>query len=220
MKKSVLFSIVLLVVLTASQSFYPQSKFEGKAVIETSGMGGAGTLNYFVKGKKIRFDVSSARGEANILFDQSEKKMYMIMPSMKMYMEFPMDMIEGNSAKDKMNDEMEKFEKTGVMKKINGYNCEKWTMKEDKGSTEAWMTRDLGSFIFFDSPMGKKSKSAWKEGIEESGYFPMKIIQKNKEGEDISTFEVKSIEKKKLEDSFFKVPEGYSQMKMPSGSGK
>ena len=107
--------------------------------------------------------------------------------------------------------------KTGETKTINGYECEQWIIKGDDNTSEAWMTKDLGSFIFFQSPMGGKEKPKWQEDIESSGYFPMLVIEKDSDGNETGRFEVKSIEKKSLDDSFFTVPDGYSQMKMPMG---
>lgn len=214
-----IFALVILFSLLAPR-LYSQAKFEGKVIIETSGLSGAGTLTYYVRGDQIRFDVRSARGEANVLFDKADKKVYMLMPAMKMYMEFPMDYMQDNSAKDDSEKEAVKFERTGQMKTINGYNCEKWTLQEENGSVEAWMTKDLGSFVFFDSPMGKKSSGSWQKDIEGTGYFPMLVIQKNNEGQEISKFNVLSVVKMNLYDSFFKVPDGYTQMNMPMGGGK
>jgi hypothetical protein len=68
--------------------------------------------------------------------------------------------------------------------------------------------------------MGDKSESTWQKDIEESGNFPMLVIQKNNEGDEISKFNVLSVVSMNLDDSFFKVPDGYSQMKMPIGGQK
>jgi hypothetical protein len=220
MKLSGFFFALILFLSFITPKAYSQSKFEGKVVIETSGIDGSGTLNYYIKGQNIRLDMNSARGEVNALFDRANKKVLMIMPAMKMYMEFPMDLMKDNSENENMDNETDKFEKTGEMKKINGYNCEKWIMKENNGSTEAWMTKDLGGFMFFDSPMGNKSESTWQKDIEESGNFPMLVIQKNNEGDEISKFNVLTVVSMNLDDSFFKVPDGYSQMKMPIGGQK
>ena len=197
---------------------FSQSTFEGKVVIETTDNGETNTLNYYSKGDMARFDVNSARGEANVIFDKKNKKMLMIMPSMKMYMEFPLDMelggdyLKGNDSDKKSNTD---FVKTGETKTINGYKCDKWVIKEDDKTSEAWMTKDLGGFIFFQSPMGKSEKQKWQEDIENSGYFPMLVIEKDSDGNETGRFEVKSVEKKSLDDSFFAVPAGYNQMKMP-----
>ena len=219
--KTIRFSLLVLVTfLFIAPKQFSQSTFEGKVVIEATNNGETSTLNYYVKGDKARFDVNSARGEANVIFDKKNKKMLMMIPAMKTYMEFPMDMdfsenYASGQSEESSNDK--NFVKTSETKTINGYKCEKWVIKDDKGTAEAWMTKDLGGFVFFNSPMGRKSKAKWQQDIENSGYFPMLIIQKDNDGNESNRFEVKSVEKKSLDDSFFSVPEGYNKMKFPMG---
>ena len=217
--KALRISLLALVTLFFfSPKDFSQSTFEGKVVIETTNDGQTHTLNYYAKGDMARFDVNSERGNANIIFDKKNKKMLMVMPTMKMYMEFPMDMDlgdnESNATEDKSKSD---FVKTSETKTINGYKCEKWVIKEGDKTSEAWMTKDLGGFVFFQSPMGHHQKQKWQEDIENSGYFPMLVVEKDSDGNETGKFEVKSVEKKSLDDSFFTVPEGYSQMKMPMG---
>ena len=217
--KALRISLLALVTLFFfSPKDFSQSTFEGKVVIETTNDGQTHTLNYYAKGDMARFDVNSERGNANIIFDKKNKKMLMVMPSMKMYMEFPMDMDlgdnESNTTEDKSKSD---FVKTSETKTINGYKCEKWVIKEGDKTSEAWMTKDLGGFVFFQSPMGHHQKQKWQEDIENSGYFPMLVVEKDSDGNETGRFEVKSVEKKSLDDSFFAVPAGYNQMKMPMG---
>jgi hypothetical protein len=212
-------SLVLVTLFFFSPKHFSQTTFEGKVVIETTNDGETNTLNYYSKGEMARFDVNSARGEANIIFDKEHKKMLMVMPTMKMYMEFPLDMELGEDNGNNTGDEKSNtdFVKTSETKTINGYKCEKWVIKDDGKTSEAWMTKDLGGFIFFQSPMGKQAKQKWQEDIENSGYFPMLVVEKDSDGKETGRFEVKSVEKKSLDDSFFAVPAGYNQMKMPMG---
>ena len=210
--------LVLVTLFFFSPKNFSQSTFEGKVVIETTNDGQTHTLNYYAKGDMARFDVNSERGNANIIFDKKNKKMLMVMPTMKMYMEFPMDMDlgdnESNATEDKSKSD---FVKTSETKTINGYKCEKWVIKEGDKTSEAWMTKDLGGFVFFQSPMGNHQKQKWQEDIENSGYFPMLVVEKDSDGNETGRFEVKSVEKKSLDNSFFTVPAGYNQMKMPMG---
>lgn len=210
MKKLKIFLTVVISALTLIPAVYSQATFEGELVIQTSGMGGNGNLNYFVKGNMIRVNMSTQRGEANMIVDNSQRKMYMILPSAKMYMEFPMGKIKSNN-----NESPIKIEKTNEKKNINGYNCVKWVLKGDNGNTEAWLTKELGRFTAINSPMGRKSHNVWENEIAESGEFPMLVIQKNNDGKETSRFEIKSVEKKKLNDSFFAVPQEYKKMDMP-----
>ena len=223
MKKIRFALMVLAAVLTTMPLISSQTKFEGKIVMQATGSsawgrgGGTSTLNYYVKGDKARIDMHSDRGDAGIIIDKPNKKMYMVMNAMKSYMEFPMDEKDNSGTKSEKN---EKIKKTGEIKKINGYNCEKWVITDDEGSSEAWLTKELGSFTAFSSPMGRQQKNSWQNEIEGSGEFPMLVIQKDKEGKETSRMEIKSVEKKSLDDSFFEVPAGYKEMNMPMGRQK
>jgi len=208
--------LALAALFLFSPKHYSQSTFEGKVVIEATDNGKTNELNYYAKGDLARMDISSARGNANIIFDKKNKKMLMVMPAMKMYMEFPLDKDFGGD-NGKHEKSKQDFVKTGETKTINGYKCEKWIIKEGDKTSDAWMTKDLGGFMFFQSPMGGHEKQKWQEDIEKSGYFPMLVVEKDSDGNETGRFEVKSVEKKSLDDSFFAVPVGYSQMKMPMG---
>ena len=63
---------------------------------------------------------------SRVIVDKPDKKMFMIMPAMKSYMEFLMGKMDNSEKSDASN---EKIKKTGEMKKINGYNCEKWILQ-------------------------------------------------------------------------------------------
>jgi Domain of unknown function (DUF4412) len=218
--------LVLVALFFIAPKQFSQSHFEGKIVLEISSGEGTNTVNYYTKGDKVRFEVNSQRGEADIIFDKKNNKMLMIMPAMKMYMEFPMNLVPNENYSTGKGDDSsgEKakidFVKTGETKNINGYNCEKWVIKDEKGSSEAWMTKDLGGIMFFESPMSRKSKPKWQQDLEDSGYFPMLVMQKDSDGKETKAFEVKSVEKQSLDDSFFSVPDGFNQMKMPVGGEK
>lgn len=212
--------MVLAAVLIVMPLISSKTKFEGKIVMQATGSGawghggGTSTLNYYVKGDKVRIDMHSARADASIIIDKPDEKMYMVMNAMKSYMEFPMKDMRNSGTESKNN---EKIKKTGEMKKINGYNSEKWIITDDNGTSEVWMTKELGSFTAFSSPMGKQPKSSWQNEIKGSDEFPMLVIQKDKSGKETSRMEIRSVEKQNLDDSFFAVPAGYKEFKMPMG---
>lgn len=217
MKKMRFILFVLTMVFISLTAANPQTKFEGKLVIEQKDNGVTSTVNYYVKGQRVRLDMNSESGEGSVIFDKAIKKMLMIMPSMKMYMELPFDSTWNYSSDE---DSVTDFIKTGKTKMINGYECEEWTVKEEGKTSEAWMTKQLGSIFFFGSSMGSKPKSKWEQEILGSGYFPMFAVQKDSNGNQTNSFRVKSIEKKNLEDSFFTVPADYKAMKMPASGQK
>lgn len=207
----------VIALLFTSINLQAQSQFEGKVTMKFTENNRSHTMDYFMKGNKIRMEMKEQGQAINIIFDRKEDKMIMLMPNQQMYMEYPYKNFMKEHKKDKMDGEKEVFKKTGEMKTINGYNCEKWIFNEDDGSQSvAWMTKELGSFTFFDNPMsGNSDKPEWQQEIEAAGYFPMLVINKDKNGNEQGTMEVTKIEKKNLDNSMFEPPADYKKMEMP-----
>ncbi len=216
-----LFSLLMLMVSLVSVKILAQSQFEGKVVMNVKSGDKDTDINMFVKGNKTLIQVSNEQ-KANVIMDSKAKTMTILMPEQKMYMEMDMNMMKGMTEKMKKNDEAEdngkmngKFDKTGETKDINGYECEKWVYTDDDGNkTEAWMTKELGNFMGFSNPMANDESSSWQKEIEGKGYFPMLAVH-YVDGEVESSMEVKSVDKKSLDESMFEVPAGFSKLNMP-----
>jgi len=115
LKKTTPFLLILLL-FTQAPNLVAQEKFEGKVVINVSGKEGANTMTYYVKNNKARFDMTTERGEAKMVFDRDNKKMIMMVSAMKMYMEFPTDVIDEQIKTNKKKDKTVDFTKTGETK--------------------------------------------------------------------------------------------------------
>lgn len=207
---SVFIITFLILPLTFLQA---QNKFEGKVVFQVEEDGNSETISYLVKGSKYRIEPQSNQGmgDATMLYDADKKVMYMLMDDQKMYMEMPID-IGKEIAKDEA-DEDSYFKNTGEVKNINGYDCEKFLFKDsDNSEGVAWMTKELGSFMFMGDPEDMESStSEWQKEIVAEGYFPM-LVQKL---DGTKVFEVLELKKMNLDDALFSIPSGYSKFDMP-----
>ena len=217
-----IYFLVVLFVASFAITSVAQTQFEGKVVMNVKS-GDKGTdIDLFVKGNKTLMQMMGEE-KANLIMDSKAKKMTILMPQQKMYMEMDMNMMKDISEKMKKNDKSEKaekmngdFNKTGETKEINGYECEKWVYTDDGGDkTEAWMTKELGNFMGFSNPMMNDEASSWQKKIEGQGYFPMLAIHYDDSGDVESSMEVKSVDKKSLDESMFEIPAGYSKFNMP-----
>ncbi len=198
-----------------------QSKFEGKVVFNFKDDNSSHDMTYFVKNNKFRIEVSEAGHDAAMIFSPEEKSMMMLMPEQKMYMEFPLDKLSKYNSDSKDKNDEGKITKTKETKVIKGYKCTKWVIDNPEGQSIAWMTDELGGFMFMKNPMMKdKEKPDWQKEIEAAGYFPMLVINNDKNGKEKSRLEVTDIEKKKLDSSLFSVPSGYNKFNMPMMNGK
>jgi hypothetical protein len=96
-----------------------------------------------------------------------------------------------------------------------GYAAEKWIIKSENNVTEAWVTDELGSFMFPENPMDKKNNIGdWANAKELIGKFPLQMIVKE-EGGETTTLNVTDIKKGDVTDDMFTVPDGYMKMDMP-----
>ena len=217
-----IFLITTLLIVSSFMNSFAQEKFEGKVVMNVKSGDKDTDVNFLVKGSKTIIQVTNEE-KANMIMDSKEKKMIILMPEQKMYMEMDMNMMKGLASKMGKSDQTEKsdkmagdFKMTGETKNINGYECEKWVYSgEDGDKTEAWMTKELGNFMGFSNPMMNDEATSWQKKIEGQGYFPMLAIHYDDSGEAESSMEVKSVEKKSLDASMFEVPAGYKKFSMP-----
>ena len=199
MKATKLIYALSLLLLTGIA--YSQSSFEGKVVFDLKEDGQQQTLNYFVKDKRFRMDMPEKGG--SILFDSRAFKMYVIMDEQKMYMEtsmMPMSTGTGGGS----------ISKTGETKNILGYECEKFlfTQKDMKG--EAWMTKELGAFMFFME--SQKEMPSWQSEVLDAGYFPLHVTQHDTRRNVTSVYDVKEVTPMELSDDLFEVPSSYKKI--------
>jgi len=117
-----------------------------------------------------------------------------------------------------------KITATNETKKIAGYNCTKYIVTVMGAKTEHWVSKDVKGYKEFRAATEKMEKKLKKSpsmrkigmsGISSKEGFPIRTVT------DMmgikSTTTLKSIQKKSLSKSLFKIPEGYKliEMKIP-----
>ena len=211
MKRRNILSLLIIPVLlfVFAQTGLSQDKFEGNVTFNAYDNGESHTIDYFVKGSKIRFDANEKGQQGQIVMDPAAKQFMIIMPQQKMYMVMQIPDTDMNSGNSEESDIASKFVKTGETKEILGYTAEKWTYQDGDTQGEAWMTNEIGGFQLFDNPM-QEDKPQWQKDIEDAGYFPLEVYENGNK-----VFEVTNIEKKSLDESMFEAPAGYQKMDMP-----
>jgi hypothetical protein len=212
MKLKIWIGSILFVIFFFSLTFlsYAQSNFEGEVTFKvTDDDGSTQTMNYFVKGDKIRFDTKEEGQGGQIIWDTATRQFMVVMPDQKMYMvmkapDSKMDIPESI-------DKNTKFTKTGETKKILGYTAEKFLYKDNEDQGEVWLTQELGSFKLFNNPMQKgENMPQWQKDFNAAGYFPLEVTENGKK-----VFEIIGINKKSLDASMFEAPSDYKKMEMP-----
>jgi hypothetical protein len=209
--------------------------FEGKVTMTMKSSKGSSSkeeplvLTYEIKDGMTRIDMPSSKSSKNggsgamiidtskqemtILADSGDKKIYFVRPMPK-----PQERVEENAKRNDVS-----FEKTGDTTTILGYTCEKYVVKGKDGSSDIWVTDQLGTFMGMSAgsnPMARRSaapdQQPWEKALAGKNFFPMRVDVYDKNTKETFHMEVTSIEKQSLPDSLFKPGPEYSEFKMPS----
>lgn len=210
---SFVFTAVAAMAAAVPTAARAQSAFEGVVTMRMQpGRGLEETMQYSVKGDKVRMDMSGGAITMFQLYDRSTKVFDMVIPMRHMYMERTVDAsARADSAAGKT-----KIEWTGKKETIAGHECEHATITDAQGrSSDVCLAKDLGTFM--GMPGGGRGRgrrggagAGWQAHIGQA--FPLKVVQNGR-----VVLLVTSVEKKALDDSLFTVPSGYQKMGMPGG---
>lgn len=187
----------------------------------------------YVKNGKLKIELQQEDEPMAIIMDFKNRAIYTIYPNKKKYMVMTLDEIEkkAKQARDMMremgldmpkstSEVKSKIKKTGKKKNINGFMCEQYIETKGNKTSEYWITRKI-SFkdVFGDYTDILKSLDAM--GGEETDTSPelynidgFPILSITKSENQTEKEEVLKIEKKKLDDSLFTIPAGYTKITM------
>lgn len=184
--------------------------FEGTVTMNvTSDNGNAHTMNFMLKGGKMRFDPPG--GQVAVIIDPATQRMIVIVNAQHMYMESNF----GDAAaavQQKVATADPRIVKTGKFETVAGYKCEDVTATDDDGkSVTICLSSELGGFRMpaASNPMAPQAEAGWLAQLGGRN-FPLRV---KKDGKTI--MEATAIEKKALDAGLFTAPEGYQSFAMP-----
>jgi len=196
---------------------FAQDRFEGKVTFKVDDDGKEQLMIYHVKGTKFLIEQSTGKGagEGAMIYDSERQMVTILMKEQKMYMEMPMN--ESQNVPNTDSEEPEYFAKTGESMDILEYPCDQFEFKDKDKKGVAWMTKNLGPFLFMNNPKDmQSSKSRWQQEIMGAGYFPLLIKEEDSSGELKTIFEVIELLSMKLDDNLFVPTPGFSKFTMPN----
>jgi len=121
-----------------------------------------------------------------------------------------------------------KWTKTGKKETIAGYEAEQWIGKDAAGKTtaEVWAGANPEVAAEYIDSLAKSGQSSMaslveqmKSGLSDGPYkhgFPLKTVAYDDSGAVQATTVVKKLDSAAIDGKWFAVPEGYTEMKMPS----
>ncbi len=147
------------------------------------------------KGNKQRTEINSPMGKQIIIVRGDLKKIWMISPEQKSYIEQPIP--EGQNVAPenwrKMMPKEAKMKKVGT-EKVNGHQCDKYTVTGGQATQTLWVSNVLG--------------------------FPIRMVT-NAKGPDGKPAQIRmdytNIKLGAPADSLFNLPAGYKKTEMPAG---
>ncbi|MBL7983358.1 MAG: DUF4412 domain-containing protein [Flavobacteriales bacterium] len=206
MKRSFLAFVLLA---GAALSAHAQA-FEG--IIEFTKTTGPVVTNYkyYVKGEHVRIEEISARGDAQgiMIVDTRDKTVIALSPDRKLYMDVP------NMRLPK--DVKTEVKKTGEMKEMAGYKCEKWVVKssEEDRTITYWVAADkFDFFVPLLETLNRKDEQAvfFLEVPDAGGVFPMLGVEQKLDGAEVSKLQVTKVAKGVQKPTLFEIPAGFNK---------
>lgn len=188
-------------------------QFEGKIKFVQETLEDTLYYTYYIKGNFVRLDVldeckGCTKTDNYMIFDLTANSITAVKPSRKMYISVPPKPYVDNK------DENFQIVKSKNNKKIQGYKCYQWRVKNKEQNTEVsfWVAQD--NFNFFENFLRLWNRSE-KHAVyflqipETGGYFPLLSEERTTLREQKMTLRVIEISKQDLDPTIFVIPKDF-----------
>jgi hypothetical protein len=196
--------------------------FEGKVTLRVSDQKNpATTMTFSLKEGFSRLDMTAEGTRAGVIYDVGKRQITILMLDQKMYMTQAMPNPGAAAAGRAENAAGETLEITTAREKILGYDCVKYLARSKAGTSEIWVTDQLGAFLGFGGPPAGGSArgpggaapapQGWEEAIAGKGVFPLRVITTSA-GRESFRLEATAVEKMPLPPALFSPPPDFSNL--------
>lgn len=184
--------------------------FEGRVKMNVSQGQAKQTIDYFVKGERMRIETEAGPAGGQVMIVNMQKReVLMIMPAQRMYMAMPVPNLDAGS------DGSGRPEPQEETKEILGYEARKYIFREGSSEYEIWATEELGKLGGLRLPTDRPGAGGSADSaLARADFFPLRITERR--GDEIATqVEVLEVDKKKLEETMFEPPADFRRMEAP-----
>ena len=166
-------------------------------------------------GDKLRFDMKSAKGEPmHGVFDPKANKVVLFSDSTKTYMDLD---FSKPSAAPNTDPGTSAVTKTGNHETVAGFDCEDWTVKDPSGKRSELCIAE--GIAYFDvaslRPGFAGPTSPLAKEFRDKKSFPLRAVEYDAAGKELSRMEVTKIEKQAVDDAAFSVPADFKKVELP-----
>jgi hypothetical protein len=210
--RRLLFPLALLSLAGCSKGF--GKDFEGSITLRTTrGSSPPADMVVRAKGDRLRFETPTSDGKSAVaIYSPADNKVTILVDAQKLAMD--MDLSSPSAAPNTSAD-TSNVDKTGKSETIAGISCEDYEVKDPSGRrTETCIAQGL-AFFDLESVRRGIGGSAWTKSLREKKMFPLKSVEYDASGKEISRTEATAVQKEKLDDAMFVVPAGYTRMAQP-----
>ncbi|MBI5535812.1 MAG: DUF4412 domain-containing protein [Deltaproteobacteria bacterium] len=179
--------------------------FEGEIKLDYHPAKGKGTrtFTYLIKGDQLRYDQAPApqTTPSRAVVDLTQDRVVALGMDKKPYVEM--------SAKPSANAETSiQVARTGKIDTVAGHACEEWMLTDTKRqeTIDACVASGIPYFMLLEHAAKGKVEPDWATALTRNRAFPLRLIHRNRKGEEIASAQVSRIEPRKLEDKVFAVP--------------
>ncbi len=208
--------LTLLLGLTVLAGTVSAQSFEGRIRMTIKdGSSKPLPMSYAMKTDRVRIDLPSDDGQSVAsIMNFKTREMMILMPAQAMYIVMPIEEVTDKAKAVAGNSSP--LEKTNETEVILGYTCTKYLTRDRDVTTEIWAAEGIGMFAGMGTtnPMKPVPRNAWESELTEKGFFPLRVVSRNKANREQFRLEVTAIEKAALADGLFTVPEGYERFDM------
>jgi hypothetical protein len=171
---------------SAHQGLLSDGPFEGEITLRLSTGKDKGDALYRVKDARIRMDLPGDAEAAAIVFDGKTNSGAILRRDGSLLSPI-------SSASLRNREAAPAIVKTGTSETVAGFLCEKWMLREGDKSREACVVDNV----------------AWASGAAQfaswlpKGAFPLRVVESDAKGVELSRLEVVKIERKSIPDAIF-----------------
>lgn len=209
----------LLVVAALFATTCVAANFEGKVTMKMTGPKGAPQeMTFSLKEGFSRIDLTAAKGgSVGIILDAAKQEMTMLMFEQKMYMTRPIP--KATAAATAEGAAGTAVEITTTKEKILGYDCVKYVATAKDGTTELWVTDQLGAFLGMGGgpngggrggPGGPPAQG-WEQALMGKGVFPLRVVTSGA-GKETFRMEATAVQPQALPAEHFAPPADFHSM--------
>lgn len=198
--------------------------FEGKVTMKMTGPKGAPpTMTFNLKEGLSRIDMNGGGQNVAVIYDAAKLETTFLLLDQKMFMTqaLPKSQVAAAAGGAAEATTGAGVAVTSAKEKILGYDCVKYVTQSKEGTSEIWVTDQLGSFLGFGGPPpmgGRRGPGAsapapqgWEAAITGKGIFPLRVVTTSG-GQETFRLEATNIEKAALPAALFYPPSDFTNL--------